>query len=78
MNVRNLVSINKITLAGVALHNMLCEKSRTFYMPPDYVDQEDPVTGSVSPGQWRDSVPSTFSESGPLVGCRGTLQAEKI
>ena len=78
MNVRNLVSINKIILAGVSLHNMLCEKSRTSYLPPDYVDQEDPVTDSVSPGQWRDSVPSTFPESGPLVGCRGTRQEEKI
>ena len=32
--IRNLVTVNKIILAGVVLHNMLCEKSRSSYIPP--------------------------------------------
>ena len=72
INVNNLVSINKIILAGIVLHNMLCEKSRASYMPNDYVDQEDPRTGTIIPGQWRETVPNSLSEKPNLVGCRGT------
>ena len=41
IDIRTLQSINKVILAGVVLHNMLCEKSRSSYIPPDYVDHKD-------------------------------------
>ena len=78
INVKNLVTINKIILAGVVLHNMLCEKSRASYIPPYFADTEDLFTGIVAIGQWRNEATQTASEKPPLVGCRGTREAEKI
>ena len=78
INVKNLVTINKINLAGVVLHNMLCEKSRSSYIPPYFADTEDPFTGIVATGQWRNEVTQTDNEDPPLVGCRGIREAEKI
>ena len=57
---------------------MLCEKSRSSYIRPDYVDHEDPVTGSVTEGQWQNDVPSSSVTTPHLVGCRGAHQAEAI
>ena len=42
---------------GVTLDDMLYEKSRASYMPPEYIDQEGPVTGVLTERQWRNNVP---------------------
>ena len=77
INIRNLAHINKVRLAGVVLHNMLCQKSRHSYIPSDYLDQEDPITGHINPGQCRDSVPASGDVDVPLLpGWLGTRQAE--
>ena len=79
INLKNLSSINNVILAGVVLHNMLCEKSHASYMPTEYMDREDQNTGEVICGQWRESVPNSFLEQGPTVlGCRGTRRAGEI
>ena len=79
VNLKNLSSINNVILAGVVLHNMLCEKSRASYMPAEYMDREDQNTGEVICDQWRESVPNAFLEQGPTVlGCWGTHRAEEI
>ena len=72
------MTVNKIILAGVVLHNMLCEKSRSSYIPPYFADHEDAFTGTLSNGQWRDEVPESFMEKVSLLGCRGKREAEKI
>ena len=78
INIRNLAHINKVILAGVVLHNMLCQKSRHSYIPSDYLDQEDPITDHVNPGHLRNSVPVSGDNDVPLLpGCRGTRQAGK-
>ena len=63
INIKNLSSINKFILAGIVLHNMLCEKSSASYTTSEYIDQEDPVSGHVTKGQWRNHVPGSFLES---------------
>ena len=78
INIKNPSSINKVILAGVVLHNMLCEKSRASYMPKDYMDREDQNTGEVIGGQWRESVPNAFLQRPTTVGCRGTRRGEEI
>ena len=45
-----------VVLAVVVLHNMLCEKSRPTYMSNSYIDREDPETGIVIGGEWRNNV----------------------
>ena len=78
INLKNLSSINNVILAGVVLHNMLCEKSRASNMPTEYMEHEDQNTGEVICDQWRESVPNSFLEQGPTVpGCRGTRRAEE-
>ena len=57
-----LENVITIVLTGCVLHNMLCEKSRASYMPNTYIDQEDPVTGTVMEGEWRNNVPTSFTE----------------
>ena len=69
-------TINKVILSSSSQH--VCEKSRSSYILPDYVDHKDPVTGSVTEGQWRNDVPSSSVTTPHLVGCRGTRQAEAI
>ena len=51
------------------------QKSRHSYIPSDYLDQEDPITGHVNPGQWRNSVPASGDSDVPLLpGCRATRE----
>ena len=57
---------------------MLCEKSRASYMPVHYTDHEDPNTGQLMEGQWRESVLNSSLISQKSVGCRGTRKAEAI
>ena len=41
-------------MAALTLHNFLKKgPSRNIYCPPDLIDNEDPTTGTVHPGQWR-------------------------
>ena len=47
INVTSLSTINDNRLAGIVVHNMLCEKSRPSYMPREYIDEENPNTGLV-------------------------------
>ena len=78
INLRSRTKITKVILAGVVLHNMLCEMSRHSYIPMDFADQEDPITGEINEGVWRSQVPDEFNDRSPvLAGCRGTRQAEK-
>ena len=78
INLWSTAKVNKVILAGVVLHNMLCEMSRHSYIPTDFADQEDPITGEINPGIWRSQVPESFGDHSPVLpGCRGTRQAEK-
>ena len=67
-----------VVLAAVVLHNMLCEKSRPTYMPNSYIDHEDPESGIVTEGEWRNDVPQGVAENLKPIGCRGSRSAEKI
>lgn len=46
-------NIKDITLAAVALHNMLRVMSTDTYSPPDLVDKEGIISGRLLQGQWR-------------------------
>ena len=48
-------------------------------MPSGYADQEDPLSGLVTRGEWRQVWPS-FNENNYSIdlGCRGTRQAQEI
>ncbi|CAH1993099.1 unnamed protein product [Acanthoscelides obtectus] len=48
-----LETVNKIVLAACALHNFLRKTSPAKYLPRGSVDEEDIITGSINPGQWR-------------------------
>ena len=78
INIKDISSINKIILAAIVLHTMLCEKSRASFMPVHYTDHEDPNTGQLMEGQWIESVPNSSLISQKPVGCRGTRNAEAI
>lgn len=48
--------VKDITLATVALHNMLREKSKDIYSPPDLLDREDVGNGRLQHGQMHQHV----------------------
>lgn len=43
----------KVTLAAIALHNFLMTKRDQAFNPRGYIDSEDPQTGAITLGQWR-------------------------
>ena len=45
--------VENITMACCALHNFLRSHTEV-YMPPGSVDQEDPVSHTVQPGDWHE------------------------
>jgi hypothetical protein len=47
-------------MVALTLHNWLKNDkiSQNIYCPPTLIDREDPITGEVIPGSWRDDVPS--------------------
>ena len=53
------VKVQKITMAALTLHNWLNSDrfSRNVYCPPGLIDKEDPVTGEIIQGTWRDDSP---------------------
>ena len=55
----NPVKVQKITMAVLTLHNWLNSDrlSRNVYCPPGLTDNENPVTGEIIQGTWRDDSP---------------------
>lgn len=47
--------VESIVLACCTLHNFLRTKitANAIYTPPAYMDQENPLTGEIQPGEWR-------------------------
>lgn len=69
---------SKVTLAACYLHNMLCEKSKGSYMPSNFIDSEDPITGEVIEGRWRNDVPRPLTGDEVPTGCRAQTIAESM
>ena len=55
----NPVKVQKITIAVLTLHNWLNSDrlSRNVYCPPGLTHNENPVTGEIIEGTWRDNSP---------------------
>lgn len=57
-----------VVSATVALHNMLCMKSRNTYNPPGFADEVSDV-GDVADGEWRNEDPLTVLAPLPPQNC---------
>lgn len=67
--------VTKITLASVTLHNFLLHnpESRRVYAPGNIVDVEDPESGEITPGMWRnDNASLSWIDFTP--GCSNKLK----
>ena len=49
--------VEKIVLACVALHNMLCKEMGEQYIQQGTIDEELPAQGSIRRGEWRQDTP---------------------
>ena len=65
-------------LASLVLHNMLREKSREFYTPPGYADEEGP-DGEILDGRWRNEQRSSLvADLQPGKSNHASLTAENV
>ena len=53
--------VDSVVWAACAIHNWLRQTSAAAYLPPRSVDYEDPATGDVIHGQWREQVGQLFA-----------------
>lgn len=67
-----------ITLASIALHNMLRTKSRESYTPPGFIDEVS-INGEMTEGEWRNyTVPANIQPLPSTYARRATSEAIKI
>ena len=65
-------------LASLVLHNMLREKSKEFYTPPGYADEDGP-DGEFIEGRWRDEQRSSLlADLQPGKSNHGSVCAENV
>ena len=75
------LKVKGITLAALILHNWLRadSSSRNIYFPPTLVDKEDPQTGEISMGSWREDPPSqSFTDLQPSLSRNCSSEAKRM
>lgn len=69
-----------VTLAILALHNLLRTDAlgRTLYSPPEMLDREDELTGTIVRGTWRDNMGNGLRNLCPQGGNRHAVDALQL